>query len=278
VARLLNLSARGRAGQGDGALVAGFVVHGTQPRTFLVRGVGPTLGAFGVEGVLADPVLRVFAADGREIARNDDWGINGVALAGAAAEVGGFPLTPGSMDAALLITLHPGAYTAQLTASMDPNGASAGEATGNALMEIYEADRGPSSLANLSCRARIGGEWGDLMAGFVVAGDRPRPILVRAVGPGLRAFGVSDALAAPVVDVFRNGNSVAHNQGWSLGTPAETAALVTAMTRVHAFALAAGSSDAAVIVTVAPGDYTLRITAAEGGTGVVLAEVYDLPD
>ena len=85
---------------------------------------------------------------------------------------------------------------------------------------------------------------------------------MRAVGPGLQAFGVSDALAAPVVDVFRNGISAAHNQGWSLGTPAETAALVTAMTRVNAFALATGSSDAAMVVTVEPGDYTLRVTAA----------------
>jgi len=65
-----------------------------------------------------------------------------------------------------------GAYTAHLTASVDPNGASAGETSGNALMEIYEADRGPSSLANLSCRARIGGEWGDRMAGFVLTTDR----------------------------------------------------------------------------------------------------------
>lgn len=126
--RLVNVSARNHVGTGAAVLIAGFVVEGTSPKTLLVRGVGPGLLQHGVSGVLLDPRLAIFDAAGVQLEQNDDWP---VALASTSVGVGAFPLTTGSKDAALLVTLVPGVYTAQVS-GVDGT-------TGEALVEIYEA-------------------------------------------------------------------------------------------------------------------------------------------
>jgi hypothetical protein len=97
----------------------------------LVRGVGPALTAFGVTGALGDPRLEVFR-DGNVLGRNDDWesGGAGPAVKTASSAVGAFPLAAGSRDAALVLNLFPGAYTAQVSG--------AGDLAGTALVEVYE--------------------------------------------------------------------------------------------------------------------------------------------
>ena len=109
-----------------------FVVRGDQPGRYLIRGVGPALAQFGLAGALADPVLTLTTNYGTFLATNRGWSgnANSVDLAIAAAELGAFPLASGSRDAALLVTLAPGEYTAQLTG--------AGEGSGLALLEVYE--------------------------------------------------------------------------------------------------------------------------------------------
>jgi hypothetical protein len=99
---------------GQGALIAGFVVSGNTSKKLLIRGVGPTLSSFGVSGTLADPMLRIVRSDNVVIRENDNWEVgNDVALlADAAAKVSAFSLVSGSKDAAILINLPPGAYTA----------------------------------------------------------------------------------------------------------------------------------------------------------------------
>jgi len=129
--RLVNIATRARAGGGDEALIAGFVVSGSVPKRLLVRGVGPGLAQFGVEEVLARTEIAVFSGD-RVVTRNSGWtaGPEPAAIAAAAAKVGAFALPAGSADSALLAYFSPGAYTAQLTG---PAGTS-----GNALIEVYE--------------------------------------------------------------------------------------------------------------------------------------------
>jgi hypothetical protein len=129
-ARLANLSARSAVGTGAGILIAGFVVN-DNARTILVRGVGPGLAPFGVTGMLADPELRIFR-ETQLVAENNDWGAspNSASLSATAQAVGAFALPSGSRDAVLLVTLPPGAYTAQVSGA---NGA-----TGVALVEVYE--------------------------------------------------------------------------------------------------------------------------------------------
>jgi cyclophilin family peptidyl-prolyl cis-trans isomerase len=127
--RLVNVSARTQVGTGGDILIAGFVIGGTTSKTVLIRGIGPSLTGFGVTGVLTDPKLQLYS--GTTLLReNDDWG-GETQLAAAAASVGAFPLANGaSKDAALLLTLAPGSYTAQVSG--------AGGGTGVALVEVYE--------------------------------------------------------------------------------------------------------------------------------------------
>ena len=128
-ARLVNVSARNQVGTGDNILIAGFVVDGDVAKTLLIRAVGPALATlFGLEGTLADPRLEIVAsADGRKLAENDNWT---AAVAGVFGSVGAFTLPANSRDAALLVTLPPGAYSAQVSG--------VGGGTGEALIEVYE--------------------------------------------------------------------------------------------------------------------------------------------
>jgi len=130
--RFVNLSARTVAGTGTQTLIAGFVLSGNVPRTLLIRGIGPTLELFGVTGVLANPRLELHTTVNNldtTVAANSGWG-GSAALSATFAQVGAFGLPATSADAALLITLTPGSYTAQV--------AGAGNTTGVALVEVYE--------------------------------------------------------------------------------------------------------------------------------------------
>jgi len=126
---LVNLSSRGMAGGGSDVLGAGFVITGTTSDTILIRAIGPTLGQFGVAGVLASPQLALFNSAGTQMASNAAWG-GGSGLAAVFASVGAFALPPTSADCALLVTLPPGSYTAQVSG--------AAGSSGIALVEIYE--------------------------------------------------------------------------------------------------------------------------------------------
>jgi hypothetical protein len=130
--RLTNVSARNRVGTGANVLIAGVTISGTAPKTLLIRGVGPTLSVFSVPGVLADPKLEIFNSNQVKIAENDTWSPS---LEPVFLTVGAFALTPGSKDAALVISLPPGpngsaGYTIQLS------GVASG--TGEGLIEVYE--------------------------------------------------------------------------------------------------------------------------------------------
>jgi hypothetical protein len=138
---LVNISTRGMVGAGEAALIAGFVVRGDAPKRFLIRGVGPGLAQFGVGGVLADPMLTLYQ-NNTPTAQNDDWetgrSVAGGPVAATAAEitaasssVGAFALKTGSKDAALVVTLPPGSYSAVVTGT---NGG-----TGVALLEVYDS-------------------------------------------------------------------------------------------------------------------------------------------
>lgn len=132
-AQLVNASTRAYVDTGDGVLVSGFVIAGEGTRRVLIRGVGPALGNFGVTGLLADPTLKLFSGT-TELTANDNWSenVNASAIAVAASAAGAFNIDSGTADAALLIDLPAGAYTAQVS------GVSA--TTGTALLEIYLID------------------------------------------------------------------------------------------------------------------------------------------
>jgi hypothetical protein len=127
--RLISIASRGTVTAGDGALIGGFVVTGNAPKTLLIRGVGPALTGFGVAGALADPALTIYQ-DSKVITTNEGWA-NSAAIATAAIQTGAFALPSGSKDAAVLLTLSPGAYSAQVKSAKNAS-------FGVALIEIYE--------------------------------------------------------------------------------------------------------------------------------------------
>jgi hypothetical protein len=268
VTRVVNLSTRATAGSGDATLIPGFFLDGTAPARVMIRCIGAGLGAFGVTGTLARPELTLRRGDGVALLTNRGWdsGGNGPTIAALAASVGAFELTAGSADCALVATLAPGAYTAPVT-SIDGG-------TGIALVEAYELDAGPSRLKNLSTRARVTTGAGVVIPGVVVAGENALTVLIRAVGPGLSTFGVTGTLARPSVVVMSGSQTVAANTGWE--SSSDPGALSAAATRVGAFALQSGRADAALITTLPSGAWTIQVSGADGGSGVVLIEVYDL--
>jgi DNA-binding beta-propeller fold protein YncE len=277
-AKLVNLSSRLRVDGKDAnhVVVVGFVVSGDAPQWVLVRAVGPGLRAFGITDALADPTLRIQNGAGQLLAENGGWG-GDAQVSAVTQRVGAFALVSGSHDAAVLVNLAPGAYTATVLGGK-----------GEVLIEVYDATTGATltspQLVNISTRGFVDTN-GSLIAGFVVSGTSPKRVLVRAVGPGLAAFGLASALSDPVLEVHRgSGATVATNDDW--GTPvtvdaahpaASAAEIVTANASVGAFPLNAGSKDAAMVVTLDPGSYSAVVTGAGKSSGAVLVEVYELP-
>jgi hypothetical protein len=128
--RLINISARVQVGTGSNILIAGFVVGGSTSRTVLIRASGPALSAFGVTGVLAKPAVSLYNSSGTMILSNNGWDAN-PQIAATAASVGAFSWgSSATPDSALLVTLPPGAYTAQVNGN--------GGGIGIALAEVYD--------------------------------------------------------------------------------------------------------------------------------------------
>ena len=271
--RLVNLSARASAASGNETMIVGFTINGSASLPVLMRGVGPTLGALGVPGTLADPALTLSSESGAALATNDDWGkaANPTQISAAATQVGAFTLPASSLDAALLTSLAPGRYSAVLAGkSVVP---------GIALLEAYDASTIPAAarLVNISARAAVGTGGSVLIAGFVVQGNVSKQVLIRGVGPTLAAFGLGGLLTDPQLALFREGTAtpIQQNDNW-LSSP-NAAQIGLAAGQVGAFALPANSRDAALLVTLDPGTYTALVTGAAGTTGVALVEIYEVP-
>jgi uncharacterized repeat protein (TIGR03806 family) len=270
--RIINLAARAQAGAAD-ALIAGFVIPPGASKSVLIRAIGPALAAapFNLAGTLPDPVLTLLGPDSttRVAAANDNWNAGDAA---AFAAAGAFALPPASRDAALIATLSPGSYTAQV--------GGAGSGSGVALVEIYDLDPaggGGGRLVNTAVRAQVGTGANVLIPGLAVSGGAEKTVLIRAVGPGISAapFNVPGALANPVITLFAGTQGVATNTGWNSATNA--AAIRSAGNLVGAFPLAEGSRDSALLVTLSPGPYTIQVSGANNTTGVALVEVYEVP-
>jgi hypothetical protein len=102
-------------------------------------------------------------------------------------------------------------------------------------------------------------------------------LLVRAIGPTLAGFGVDGAAVDPKLDLFRSGNAAAISSNDNWGTATNPSDVAAAAVSVGAFALAPGSKDAVLLVTLAPGSYTAQVSGANNATGISLVEVYEVP-
>jgi hypothetical protein len=277
VDRLVNFSARLPVGPDAGHIaIAGFVVTGSTPKPVLIRAVGPGLRQFGVTDGVSAPQLQLLDNDRHVIATNSGWN-NDAQISTTGDNVGAFHLTSGSLDAAILATLAPGAYTALVSSA----------SSGSVLIEVYDGTSNATvptkQLINLSSRSFVEA-GGPMIGGFVVSGAETKRVLVRAIGPGLIPFGVSGVLSDPVVNVYDStGTLVAQNDNWETGqpmagkpAPATAAQLTAADTAAGAFVLQPGAKDAAVLLTLPPGAYTAVVNGASGATGAALVEIYEV--
>lgn len=270
--RFVNLSSRGGVGDGDKSLIAGFVVTGVQSRTVVIRGVGPSLTQYGVTNPLPDPQLTVYDAGGRSVfgyALLDNWDANsdgGAYQKELYMGLGAFALDAGSKDAAGIVTLPPGQYTIQLSGKPGQSGV--------ALLEIYEADQVADRILNLSSRGFVAAD-APAINGLAIRGAVPKRVLVRSVGPSLTRFGVTNPLPNPRLAIKDSaGRTVASNDDWE--SP-DAVAIAAASASVGAFPLQSASTDAAVVTTLPPGNYSIITDDAANGSGIVLVEVYELP-
>ena len=267
--RIYNIALRGSPGGGERDIIAGFAIGGTGDKTLLVRAVGPGLENLGVADYLEDPIIRFFDSEG-QFGLNDDWGAgaSSTILPGEMARLGAFALDEDSADSADLLTLGGGVYTAIVSKDEGEEGI--------ALVEIYNGDPDDSeaSLANVAMRGPVGTGDEVLIAGFFIEGNFPKRILLRAIGAGLFAQGVSGALADTTLRLFRGQTVIASNDDWD-GHP-EKDQLATFMSSAGAFDLEEGSGDSALFVWLEPGLYTAIVSGKDELTGIALVELYDL--
>jgi hypothetical protein len=278
IGRLVNISTRCVAGTGDNTLIAGFVVGGagtTGSEPLLIRGSGPALVPFGVTGTLPDPALSLYATNsaGASVLAGTNTGWNGsTAISNTANAVGAFSWqVPTSNDAALLETLPGGPYTAQISGKSGDIGV--------ALAEIYDATPAGTytsaspRIINISARAQVGTGDNILIVGFAIGGSTSRTVLIRVSGPALIPFGLSATIEFPLLQLVSGSTVLESNSGWG------------GSKEISAAAAAAGaftwtdptSNDAAVLVTLPPGPYTVEVSGTNGGGGTTLVEVYEVP-
>jgi hypothetical protein len=257
-AHLSNLSIRANVTAGEKVIVGFYVTGGA--KSVLIRGIGPGLAPF-LSGALAgNPTLDLYNSAGTRIDGNDDWG-GGTTLATAFSSVGAFGLPSASTDAALVKSLD-GSYSAHFTAT----------STGVGLIELYDTGSGSTQrLTNVSALYQAGTGGGVLIAGINISGSGSKNILIRGIGPALTPFGVAGALINPQIEVFDSAQkSIATNDDW-------LPSLATTFSQVGAFALTANSKDAAVVLPLTAGSYTVQLSGVANTTGVALIELYEAP-
>jgi|GEM_PF-2427469 len=287
---LTNISTRGYVGSGASVMIGGFIIDGDIPKTVLVRAMGPTLADFGISGLLNNPNLQLFSGSSM-IAQNNDWqntdpmcGVPAV-WCGNAQDIMATGLDPCTAattgckrDSAIYITLPPGAYTAIVSG--------VGGGTGVGLMGVFDIDENREPrLGNISTRGFVGSGGKVMIGGFIIGGNIPKTVLVRAMGPTLAEFGISGSLNNPNLHLFSGSSLIAQNNNWQTTDPLCSAPAVscgddqdiiaTGLDPCSA-AITGCGLDSAIYITLPPGAYTAIVSGVNNATGVGLVGVFDV--
>lgn len=254
---LRNISTRLGVQTGNEVLIGGFIVTGHAPKRYLLRGIGPSLAASGLSGTLVNPVLELHLPSGA-VVTNDNW------KSTQQAEIQATGAAPREdLESAILATLAPGSYTAILRGQN--NG------TGVGLVEAYDLDAAlDAQLANISTRGSVSGGENALIGGVIVGPKNAAAskMLIRAIGPSLAKSGVNNPLPDPTLELHNgNGTLLQSNDNWKDRQGAAIEATGAAPTN---------DKEAAMIATLATGNYTAVVRGKGAATGVCLVEVYNL--
>ena len=246
-----NISTRLAVQTGDNVLIGGFIITGTDPKTVIVRAIGPSLP---VPGALADPILDLYNSAGQLLVSNDNWkdAPNRQAIIDSTVP----PVN--DLESAILMELMPGSYTAIVHGANND--------TGVALVEAYDLTSGANStLANISTRGRVETDANVMIGGFILLGTTAQNVLIRAIGPSLP---LSGSLSDPILELHdSNGILLASNDNWKDTQQAEIVATGVPPTN---------DAESAIVETLAPESYTAVVRGKNGGTGVALVEIYRL--
>ena len=256
--QLADISTRLQVRTGDNVLIAGFIIAGTHKKTVLIRGIGPSLAAAGLSGLLPDPTLELHDSSGQVIATNDNWHESS-----GEQEIIDSGIPPSDdKEAAILLDLSPGAYTAII------RDANAGSGVG--LVEVYDLDRvADSKLANISTRGLVSTGDDVMIGGTIILGSTPARVLIRAIGPSLTNFGVPNALQDPTLELHNDqGDIIASNDNW-VDSPDAAAISATAIQPTD-------NRESAILQNLAPGAYTAIVRGSGNSTGVAVVEAYQL--
>ena len=257
--RLSNISTRGRVSTGQAQLIAGFVIGAGQGnKKVAVVATGPSLIASGIVNPLSDPMIRLIGASG-VIAINDNWQVG---LSATELQLNG--LAPANtVDAALVMDLAPGAYTAIVEDKALRSGVS--------VVAVYELDHYANRLMNISTRGEVLTGENVLIAGFIVSGSGPQQVAIVATGPSLSSQGITNPLANPTLTLVRLSDQavIATNDDWQ-------AAANASQLQATGFA-PPNAAEAAILTTLPPGAYTAIVRGAGGTTGVAVVGVYAVP-
>lgn len=222
-------------------MIAGFIITGEQAKKILLRGIGPSLAAFGVQGILLEPKIQLYDGTGASIASSQ----------------GSAPAADPS-EPAIVATLTPGHYTAVLSGTQNQPGV--------ALVELYDLDPSVSRVAALSTRGKI--ETGDnvLIGGFIVGGQQPGTVVVRAIGPTLTQAGIENALQDPNLELFDgSGSLIFANDNWRSDQQEQL---------LNSSIAPEDDRESAMVARLLPGNYTAVVRGRGDSTGVALVEIY----
>ena len=260
-AQLLNISTRARVLTGDQVSFDGFIITGTQPKSILVRGLGPSLTSKGVPGALQDPVIELYSGSAL-LKTNDNWKIDDSTGNSQQISITNTGLAPtDDRESAILFVVAPGTYTTILRGKNN--------STGVGVVEIYDLSAASGSiLGNISGRAFV--DTGDnvLIGGFIsgAGGGASTRIIVRGLGPSLTAAGVPGALQDPTLDLFNgNGTPVGSNDNWRDSQQSDIQGTGLAPTN---------NAEAAITGLFPAGPYTAIVSGKNNTTGIGLVEIY----
>ena len=241
---------------------------GTKP--LLVRAAGPSLTQLGVGGAVLATNADLFSGS-TLTATNGSWGGTTV-LSNAFSSVGAFAYaSANSKDSAIYLpAAASGSYSVKISG--------VGGATGTVLAELYDAaplgsfSAATSRFLDVSVLKQIGSSE-SLTVGFNLSGTTARTVLIRAVGPGLGAFGITGFMADPQLDLYSGQTILASNDNWGGDTQVNTV-----FGSVGAFLISdPAGKDAVLVATLAPGSYTAVVKGVNNSAGLTLVEVYDVP-
>jgi hypothetical protein len=259
----LNISTRLRVDTGDKVMIGGFIITGNIAKPVVLRGLGPSLAGAGIPAgsVLNDPVLELHGASGALITMNDNW-----KQSPQRAQIEGTVFQPtDDREAVILATLPPAAYTVILKG--------VGGTSGVGLVEVYDNNQAvDSALANISTRGFVQTGNEVMIGGFTLGGNsNPTRIAVRALGPSLSQFGISNVLADPTLELHNaNGTIMVSNDDWQ--SDPTSAAQLTA----NGLALPNPKESGIFTSLAPPGQFTAIVAGKNGGIGIALVEIYNV--